>query len=83
MEDMAEKGQPYYAYLSFYAVHAPIQTTEELWRKYRDKIDSLGFGPGPPVFGGEGSRIQEAQQRRNPGTSGKAASGHDGKGLEP
>ena len=28
MEDMAEKGQPFFAYLSFYAVHAPIQTTD-------------------------------------------------------
>ena len=31
------------AYLSFYAVHAPIQTTEERWRKYRDKADSMGI----------------------------------------
>ena len=47
MEDMAEKGEPFFAYLSFYAVHGPIQTTETLWRKYRNKIDSIGFMPGP------------------------------------
>ena len=47
IEDMAGKGTPFFAYLSFYAVHAPIQTTESLWRKYRDKIDSLGFEKGP------------------------------------
>jgi arylsulfatase A-like enzyme len=29
--------QPFFAMLSFYAVHSPIQTTSELWRKYRDK----------------------------------------------
>lgn len=29
--------QPFLAYLSFYEVHAPIQTTEELWSKYRKK----------------------------------------------
>lgn len=29
--------QPFFAFLSFYAVHAPIQTSEALWKKYRDK----------------------------------------------
>ena len=29
--------QPFFAYLSFYSVHAPIQTTPALWKKYRDK----------------------------------------------
>lgn len=47
IEQMADKDEPFFAYLSFYAVHGPIQTTEALWRKYRDKIDSLGFQPGP------------------------------------
>ena len=33
-----EQGQqPFLAYLSFYAVHSPLQTTQELWKKYRDK----------------------------------------------
>lgn len=31
------KNQPFLAYLSFYSVHAPIQTTPALWKKYRDK----------------------------------------------
>ncbi len=31
------KDQPFLAYLSFYAVHGPIQTTEPLWSKYRAK----------------------------------------------
>ncbi|MEM6318160.1 MAG: sulfatase [Bacteroidota bacterium] len=30
------------AYLSFYAVHAPIQTTEERWKKYRQKAVDQG-----------------------------------------
>ncbi|TVQ02267.1 MAG: sulfatase [Planctomycetaceae bacterium] len=30
-------GQPFFAMLSFYAVHSPLQTTPELWKKYRDK----------------------------------------------
>lgn len=37
------KQQPFFAYLSFYAVHGPLQTTEENWRYFRDKAvrDSL------------------------------------------
>jgi arylsulfatase A-like enzyme len=37
------KDTSFFAFLSFYAVHAPIQTTEKKWRKYRDKADSLGI----------------------------------------
>lgn len=33
----AHKDQPFLAYLSFYSVHGPIQTTPELWDKYRRK----------------------------------------------
>ena len=28
---------PFFAFLSFYSVHGPIQTTPGLWKKYRDK----------------------------------------------
>ena len=28
--------KPFFAMLSFYAVHAPVQTTQELWAKYRN-----------------------------------------------
>jgi arylsulfatase A-like enzyme len=31
------KDNPFFAYLSFYAVHGPIQTTKDLWGKYRKK----------------------------------------------
>lgn len=37
------KDTSFFAYLSFYAVHAPIQTTQKYWKKYRDKADSLGI----------------------------------------
>ncbi len=42
------KDSTFFAYLSFYAVHAPIQTTQEKWQKYQKKamemgIDSTGF----------------------------------------
>jgi len=37
------KDSSFFAFLSFYAVHAPIQTTEGKWRKYRNKADSMGI----------------------------------------
>ncbi len=37
------KDTAFFAFLSFYAVHAPIQTTETKWIKYRNKADSLGI----------------------------------------
>lgn len=39
----SESNNPFFAYLSFYAVHSPLQTSRELWQKYRDKADSLGL----------------------------------------
>ena len=38
----AHKNEPFFAYLSFYNVHGPIQTTKALWEKYRKKA---GNGP--------------------------------------
>ena len=37
------KDSTFFAFLSFYAVHAPIQTTEEKWLKYRDKAEIMGI----------------------------------------
>lgn len=33
----------FFAFLSFYAVHGPIQTTQEKWAKYRQKAESMGI----------------------------------------
>ena len=38
-----QKDSSFFAFLSFYAVHAPIQTSEKKWNKYRNKADSLGI----------------------------------------
>lgn len=38
--------KPFFAFLSFYAVHAPLQTSELKWRKYRDKAQVQQV-PGP------------------------------------
>jgi len=40
-----ETGQPVFAYLSFYAVHGPIQTTQAKWKKYREKAEKAGIAP--------------------------------------
>ncbi len=33
----SHRDEPFLAYLSFYSVHSPIQTTQPLWEKYRKK----------------------------------------------
>lgn len=33
----------FFAYLSFYAVHSPIQTTKEKWERYRQKAEVMGI----------------------------------------
>lgn len=38
-----QKDSTFLAYLSFYAVHSPIQTTQAKWKKYRNKADSMGI----------------------------------------
>jgi arylsulfatase A-like enzyme len=37
------KDKPFLAYLSFYSVHGPIQTTEALCNKYREKAKAMGL----------------------------------------
>ena len=37
------KDQPFFAFLSFYAVHGPIQTTEQKWKKYQGKVNAQGI----------------------------------------
>ena len=36
----AHKDEPFFAMLSFYSVHGPVQTTKELWSKYRAKAEA-------------------------------------------
>ena len=42
-QSSSESGKPFFAYLSFYAVHSPIQASEEKWKKYRDKAVQQGL----------------------------------------
>ena len=39
----ANRDKPFFAYLSFYSVHGPIQTSPDLWRKYREKAVAAGL----------------------------------------
>ena len=39
----ANKDRKFFAYLSFYAVHGPIQTTQPLWQKYQKKAATRGL----------------------------------------
>lgn len=39
----SEHEKPFFAMLSFYAVHGPIQTTQEKWNKYRTKAATMGL----------------------------------------
>ena len=44
------KNQPFLAYLSFYAVHAPIQTTKAKWKYFRDKSEKQGIANSGFIF---------------------------------
>lgn len=42
--------KPFFAFLSFYAVHAPIQTSKALWQKYRDKAEAQNLAASHERF---------------------------------
>ncbi|MEO8271104.1 MAG: sulfatase, partial [Aureliella sp.] len=59
----ADQSAPFFAMLSFYSVHSPIQTTQTLWSKYRDKAEQLGLATSGPRFIFD--RIQEVRQTQD------------------
>ncbi|AZQ63998.1 DUF4976 domain-containing protein [Flammeovirga pectinis] len=72
-----DKKKPFFACLSFYAVHGAIETTEQKWQKYRDKAVRLGnVGQGYKM--GKFSPIR--QQQDNPVYAGLVASMDDAVG---
>lgn len=58
-----DSGSPFFAMLSFYSVHAPIQTTRELWQKYRDKAAQQPDANGPSASGSSTTRKRFAFDR--------------------
>jgi len=43
IRDSAARSAPFFAMLSFYDVHAPIQCAEARWRTFRDKAERTGL----------------------------------------
>jgi arylsulfatase A-like enzyme len=43
LKSSRDSNQPVFAFLSFYAVHGPLETTQEKWKKYRDKAERMGI----------------------------------------
>lgn len=39
----SEKDKPFFAMLSFYTVHSPLETSEERWAKFRVKSEAIGW----------------------------------------
>jgi arylsulfatase A-like enzyme len=74
------KDGPFLAYLSFYAVHGQIQTTRELWTKYRDKAVKMGMDKVGPVFIFD-RRLPVRQVQNNPVYAGLMEMMDDGVGL--
>ncbi len=80
IRQQAAQPDPFYAMLSFYSVHSPIQTTQPLWRKYRDKAEQLGLVADRPRFLFD--RLQEVRQvQDNPLYAGMMESLDDAVGL--
>lgn len=50
LDNQRDKDTPFFAFLSFYAVHAPIQTSKELWKKYRNKALNQNLVQNTPRF---------------------------------
>lgn len=68
----------FFAFLSFYAVHGPIQTTQEKWSKYRQKAEDLGIA-GEGFEMGRFLPIRQVQD--NPVYAGLVESMDDAVGL--
>ncbi|MCC6493378.1 MAG: sulfatase [Pirellulales bacterium] len=49
------RDQPFFVCFCPYEVHVPLQTTDELQRKYEEKAERLGLSPTAPHYGREGA----------------------------
>ncbi len=79
-QSKTQDGKPFFAMLSFYSVHAPIQTTKELWQKYRNKAVAMGLDQPRNRFLLD--RTQEVRQvQDNPLYAGMMESMDSGVGL--
>ena len=72
------KDEPFFAFLSFYSVHGPIQSTEALWKKYREKASRLPQPENRFVVDG---RLPVRQVQDNPLYGGMVESMDDAVGI--
>ena len=76
------QDEPFFAFLSFYSVHGPIQSTESLWEKYRDKALKMQGEDGDPKNRFIIDRTTPVRQvQDNPLYAGMVESMDDGVGL--
>lgn len=73
-----KKEEPFFAFLSFYAVHGPIQTTKEKWAKYRDKANDVGIAESGFKMG---QFLPIRQEQDNPVYAGLVETMDDAVGL--
>ncbi|MCB9288839.1 MAG: sulfatase [Lewinellaceae bacterium] len=79
VEFLKQAGEePFFAMLSFYAVHGPIQTTQEKWSKYRNK--ALARGVSEHGFAME-RKLPIRQTQDNPVYAGLVKSMDDAVGV--
>ena len=67
----AHPDTPFFAMLSFYAVHAPLQTTAARWRTFREKAATQGIAPAGFRMG---ERLPERLVQDDPVYAGMVAS---------
>lgn len=72
------KEDPFFAFLSFYAVHAPVQTSKDRWEKYRDKAESMGIRDNGFEMG---EKLPYRIVQDNPNYAGLVASVDDAVGI--
>ena len=75
----SHKDEPFFAFLSFYSVHAPLQTTKKLWQKYRDKALAAGEQPDSRFFVDRTTPVRQVQD--NPLYGGMVESMDDSIGI--
>lgn len=59
----ANRDTSFFVYLSFYAVHGPIQTSQEKWSKYRTRAQEMGIAESGYVME---RRLPIRQEQDNP-----------------